>query len=540
VDARFRTALIAGLLAVGSVWLYTWRLGYAPPHPEIDEVLIGLDAHAIATTGRDLRGERLPLYSQTAGHSWYQPMVIYITALALKVMPFSERAVRLPTACIGALNVALMFLLVRRMFDSTPLGVAAAVFLALTPAHFLHSRYAMDYMYPVTFVLGWLLCLQAYVKRPRTRAIAGAAAVLGLGFYSYISSIVLMPVYVGLTVLLLAALGAPRRHYAVVAAVFGACLIPFLVWFAGHPGVFGATVEKYGGQEARGFAGVRSLFHLLSVSDRVSMYWNMISPSVLFLTGGSRVMFSTGRAGVFLLPCAVLLPVGLYRAATRPAPLTPLLVLGFLVAPLPALMVTGDNAPIFRALTIVPFGVLLAVVGLRAMWRSRAGSTAAVRLGLSPSITPARVLAAVLLILMPIQFGLFWTDYFGPYRARVNDWLGGSVDAALETLIAEDARHPAPGVYFSVLRSTSGIVDGRNPYMDVYWRFYLTKHDREELLARTHPFDPGAVAALAPGSLVLANIGDQTADRLVASGALKPVAVVPELDRAPFFEILQR
>ena len=92
------------LIVVCCALLYGHRLAFAPPHAEIDEVLIGLNAHAIASTGRDLRGERLPLYSQTAEHSWYQPFVIYLTAVALTVLPFSEWAVRVPTVCIGVVD----------------------------------------------------------------------------------------------------------------------------------------------------------------------------------------------------------------------------------------------------------------------------------------------------------------------------------------------------------------------------------------------------------------------------------------------------
>src|SRR5689334_2468822 len=81
---RIAVLAIGGALVVIAALLYGRRLEYAPPHVEIDEVLIAIDAHAIATTGRDLRGELLPLYSQTAEHSWYQPLVIYLTALVLK------------------------------------------------------------------------------------------------------------------------------------------------------------------------------------------------------------------------------------------------------------------------------------------------------------------------------------------------------------------------------------------------------------------------------------------------------------------------
>src|SRR5882762_7562651 len=153
------TAVIICLLVVSSALLYAHRLEFAPPHLEIDEVLIAVDAHAIATTGRDLRGELLPLYSQTAEHSWYQPFVIYLTTLVLTVLPLSEWAIRLPTVGIGILNIVLIYFVGRQLFESELFGIGAAALLALTPAHFIHSRYGMDYIYPLPFILAWLLCL---------------------------------------------------------------------------------------------------------------------------------------------------------------------------------------------------------------------------------------------------------------------------------------------------------------------------------------------------------------------------------------------
>src|SRR5713226_6437051 len=148
-----KRAFIVFLLVVSTGLLYGHRLEYAPPHLEIDEVLIGLDAHSIASTGHDLRGELLPLYSQTAEHSWYQPFVIYLTALALKVVPLSEWAVRLPTVCVGIVDVALMYFVARYLFASDFFAVIAAGLLMATPAHFIHSRYGMDYIYPLPFIL---------------------------------------------------------------------------------------------------------------------------------------------------------------------------------------------------------------------------------------------------------------------------------------------------------------------------------------------------------------------------------------------------
>src|SRR5256712_442413 len=360
------TAFIVCLLVVSSALLYTRRLEYAPPHLEIDEVLIAIDAHSIATTGRDLRGELLPLYSQTAEHSWYQPFVIYLTALVLKIAPLSEWVIRLPTVCIAIVNIVLMYLVSRHLFGSDFFGVVAAGMLALSPAHFIHTRYGMDYIYPVPFILAWLLCLVLYNERRRPWMLLAGMTVLGVGFYSYISSIVMMPLYFVLTCLMLVWQKEPPRSYWLAAAGFLPWLVPFLVWLARHPAAYGATIEKYGVYDANqlnAVQGLRSFLSFTSVSQRLSQYWNFFNPSFLFFGSGTKVMFSTGLAGVFLLTFAVFLIIGIYRALKQPTPLSLILVAGLATAPLPALVVAEENA-IFRALSLLPFGVLLATMGV--------------------------------------------------------------------------------------------------------------------------------------------------------------------------------
>jgi hypothetical protein len=46
--------------------------------------------------------------------------------------------------------------------------------------------------------------------------------------------------------------------------------------------------------------------------------------------------------------------------------------LGFVTAPLAALIVAEENA-IFRALALLPFGVLLAAMGVQALWTGSVG-----------------------------------------------------------------------------------------------------------------------------------------------------------------------
>src|SRR5471030_1787069 len=100
--------------------LYAWRVGEAPVYLSPDEAIISVDAHALASTGRDVVGERLPLYFriQMPGETrwgWFMPAIFYVTALFLRVLPLSERAVRLPTVCVAVANVVLLYWVGRKV-----------------------------------------------------------------------------------------------------------------------------------------------------------------------------------------------------------------------------------------------------------------------------------------------------------------------------------------------------------------------------------------------------------------------------------------
>src|SRR5207249_7214590 len=96
-----RTLIIALLLAMSAAALYTTRLSTAPQYLARDEVISGDLAQSIVTTGRDLDGNRYPLFlGEPTYHPGRDPLLIYATALLLKFMPLSEFAVRLPNALV--------------------------------------------------------------------------------------------------------------------------------------------------------------------------------------------------------------------------------------------------------------------------------------------------------------------------------------------------------------------------------------------------------------------------------------------------------
>jgi 4-amino-4-deoxy-L-arabinose transferase-like glycosyltransferase len=583
--------IASALLAIAVFALYARRVGEAPVYLSPDEAIIAVDAHTLAATGHDVAGQRLPLYFkiQIPGETrwgWFTPAIFYFTALVLKVLPLSERAVRLPTVCIGVADVILLYWIGRKIFTAESYALLAAALLALAPAHFMLSRYALDYVYPLPFILAWLLCLLLFLENRRPSRLFAATMCLGIGFYSYIASVLLMAMYLGITGLVLLLTKETARAYAIAAAGFALPLLPFAVWFLQHPTVLSDTASRYDLYDARhlnALQGVREFLSYPSLERLSSLYWTYFSPSFLFFSGDSQMPFSTRSVGVLLMPLAVLLPLGCYDVIARRPSIPRLLVLaGFVTAPAAAVLVP-EPAAIIRSVALLPFAALLAVFGLELLWTMptvRPSRTALAAAGgvllavalvygiwrlaatgrvsastlllivagggaLAASViarpwSAGRLVACGLVALVPIQFARFSADYFGDYRVRSNSWLGGNLRGALEQIIDRADRGRDTRVYFATLQSTAGLMDTRNRWMDAYWRFYLGKHGREDLLERTAQLEAADPRTLPARSLVLANRGDRRTEAMVASGDLRLVSSIPELDREPFFVVLER
>jgi hypothetical protein len=193
------------------------------------------------------------------------------------------------------------------------------------------------------------------------------------------------------------------------------------------------------------------------------------------------VINSTRQFGVFLLPLAVLLPVGINEIVNRRrSPLFLLLLAGLLTAPLAACLV-NDSYAIERELELLPFAALIAAVGGEWLWsRGRLYQVAAVGL----------------LLAIPIQFAFFSRDYFGRYASESAGWFRAPTRVAMEEIIARES---------SPLRLPSIYMDSAITVGDWHWNFYLIKHHREDLQPHTQYVDTSRTdwRSLAPGSVVL-------------------------------------
>ncbi len=511
-----RIALGAVILLAGV--LYLTALGTAPVNIGVDEARFAIRAQSIASTARDIDGARLPLFFHitdpvhpfNGSDTWWQPSLFYLTAAVFRVMPFTEWSTRLPVALLAILNVCLIYAVGRGLFANAWYAVVAASILTLTPAHFIFGRQAQDYFCMLPVALAWLWCLSAYLETGAAWLPPVTGALLGLGLYCHISSWVVMPLYLAVTLAAFALSRQPIWASIQLAAGFVAPLLVLLPWLWFHPGLLHDMFTNYRvSSEARWI-------------ERIDIYWDYFNPSYLFFSGGSSPMFATRRAGVFLLAAAVLLPCGIWNLLKQKASIArAAVVIAFIAAPLPIVLALPQDPKYYtpRDLLAVPCAALICAAGVEwLMARGRAW----------------RLVAVVLMLAVPVQFVSFARYYFTDYQI----WSAAKFDplslrGVAAVVIARDEAARVPAVYLS---EDFGESQGEQ------WVFHLLRRSRRDLWERSRHFDTARVRPddIAPGSLLVLDARNPRLDQLRRADWCRSVQIVNDANGSPAAAILGR
>jgi 4-amino-4-deoxy-L-arabinose transferase-like glycosyltransferase len=524
MNPRTRTLAIATVVAAAAV-LYTLRLDRVPPFLSTDETAFALQAHAIATTAHDENGRFLPLYFQMFQNAWFHPALVYAMAPILAVVPPAPWAVRLPTVLVALTNVFLVYVLARRLGASTAAAVGGAVLLTLTPAHLLHGRFACDYLFPVPCVLAWLVLLIDAQRSESSWRYFAAGAALGLGLYTYIASLVTMPICLLLTYVVLFVSGGRRlRPYALVTAGFVVLVLPLAIYLVSVPQVYAGFVARYGGTsvDLDVLHHPGAVFNTHLVVERWPIYQSFFDWSFLFEHAETHVMSSTYTSGVFLKAMKILIPLGAYHIVrNRRTPFTLLLLAVLLAAPVAASLIPEKYA-IDRALLLLPAGALIAAFGIDWLLLERQWFLA----------WPARAGCVALVVWMGVQFKDFYREYLTAYPTMAAFWFDGNHPGAFEPLVSQ---HPPSDPRFVYLSNAL-------PRVKDHWKLYLLRRGRRDLLKRTIYFSQEdlQLSAIRPGSLLLTGADDPVERAFRKMPAVKVIERITEPDGSPSFTIFER
>lgn len=196
---------------------------------------------------------------------------------------------------------------------------------------------------------------------------------------------------------------------------FAGALIPAAAWLLFHPEAYPDTLGRWALHAAHlrnPMDGLRAVLNWGSLTNRTSVYWELLNPAFLFFPADVSTLSLTHGSGPFPFSILLLLPFGAHRIMRHAAPATRvLLLLGLLVAPFAAATFGEDHA-IDRALPLAPLMAIVAAFGVDA---------------LTTMGRPVwRAVGIILFLLIPVQFAVFEVDYLTRYRVETMAWPGVS------------------------------------------------------------------------------------------------------------------
>jgi len=446
------------LFIVGLFLVYSYGLGKVPIHLNQDELEFALNAKSIADTGRDLSGKVFPFYFWHLNGFWATPVIVYVTAFVLKFAPLAESTIRLSSVIIGVSSIALIMLLVQKIFKEKKLTMISGMLAATTPVLFIHSRVLLDNLYPVPFVLLWLLFLYLFKKSKRTSFLFWSGLALGVGLHSYHAAKIYMPMYFVATVAYL--IWEKKGNWQRLGSLLIGFLIPvvlFIPWLTKYPDTLLNQVSYIGSIDKsvdveKGLLGVFNVARLKQVTDSYGTYFGS---RILFTEGDRSLIHSTHKTGAFLFPVSIFLILGIANVISNKKDKYPwILLFGLATYPL-APSIVNDPQRISRGLIIIPFVLLLSVYGVKFM--------------ISSKEKLLKSLAVILLIIIPLQFAFFVKDYFEAYPVRSYHWFNNDIGGALESAINNTTMREVDTIY----------IDESIWFIDKYWDFYQKKFSKE-------------------------------------------------------------
>lgn len=358
-----------------------WQLGSLPPSLTWDEVAWGYNAYSLGIDGRDEFGRFLPTdYLESFG-DYKPPVYAYLDVIPVKIFGLNEFAARLPSALLGTLAVLLTYFLTKRLFAKSDkkqwFGLAAALFLAISPWHIMLSRAAFEANVAMFLTLSGVWMFLSFIQDKKFYYLFLAMIFFVLSVNTFNSARVLVPLLVlVLSFVSWKILWEKRKSVLVVTVIGVILLIPF-IRFSLSPqaklrynevNIFSdVTLVENANQQ---IANDGNTFWSKIIHNRRLVYsvaytqhfLDNLSPSFLFIQGDGNPKFSTRDTGEMYLWDLPFLVVGVLFLFRKKIGYWWLLPLWVLLAIVPA-AVARETPHALRTEGALPAWQIIAAVG---------------------------------------------------------------------------------------------------------------------------------------------------------------------------------
>ena len=400
-----------------AIFFRLWQVDKVPVSLFGDEIDVGLQASSIAQTGRDYFGNKLPILFHSFAE-YRLPMQLYLDAPFIKIFGQNEWGVRAPSVIMGFISIITLYLLAKEFFDKKVAAIAA-IFLAISPWHFLYSRQANDAGILLPFIILGTLFFIKGVKD--FKFLIPSAVFFALGIYTYAIASLFVPLFV----LFLIAIyrkkifaHGPKPLLSLLLVSF-VLLAPYIL-----QSLKGRTTERFSyitafpkrdvilEVEARRKFSNTTLSRIFNnkatvVTDRIFQnYLKAFSPSFLFSEGDPNARQSVKGYGIFYYFDLVLILMALWGWASTHSKLSEdkkkifkVIGIWLILAPLPSVLTGGGGTHASRLILMLPPLIIFSALGFNSI------------LGFSTKFK-GRLLMGVFILLMLYEVSRFFHGFF--------------------------------------------------------------------------------------------------------------------------------
>ncbi len=383
--------------------LSLFKITESPPLLNQDEASFSNAAYSISKNGRDEHGNVLPLYFDTLTsrvHDWKNPLIVYWSALFMKILGFSVFSARLPAVLMGLITAIYLYKYVILENGNKKTGAWWSLFLLMTtPMFFLQARRNNDPISLVMTLMAQIFYAVKYYKTKESKYLIYSAIAAGLAFYSYSPGRLYGPLNLLISILILVkgkVKDIIKISYKPLIILF-LLLLPSLVWQLTSDKL--VTTLRY----SEMLIPINKSTLINELPLKILKYFDV---SFLFWEGDTHTFHNTGRFGVFLISSLPLFLAGMYSLIKKFDRVSLMLFIFFVLHPI-GIALTKDDYRAVRVINLLPVFVVICSYGINLLLKS----------------SKAKVIALLVFIFWLVESVIFLHDFYYKFPIRLAlDW----------------------------------------------------------------------------------------------------------------------
>lgn len=160
-----------------------------------DEIDVGYQAFSLINTGKDYKGNFLPVYTESLSEA-RAPLLIYLSIPGIKIFGLNELGVRVTPVIFGVLSLYFLYKLIFLLSKSHKLAILSSIILSVSPWHFHYSRASFEVTLLLLLILGGTYFIFKYFESSKNKFLYSSIILFCLSFYTYNTANIFVPLLV--------------------------------------------------------------------------------------------------------------------------------------------------------------------------------------------------------------------------------------------------------------------------------------------------------------------------------------------------------